>query len=203
MTDSRAPSSAEKHDDYKKPVGEHLIELRRRLLWAFAAMGLGTIICFMFVEHIYGFLVRPLAEAMGDDEGRRLIYTGLTEAFFTYLKVAFFAGIFLTFPVLAIQIWKFIAPGLYKHEKRIAVPLLISSIILFYAGMAFAYFVVFPIMFGFFGAFGLDWISKQTTIAGPPSGPDKPVDVDTKIEVPTVTTVTTRAADEGEADVRG
>lgn len=153
MTDPRAPSSAEKQDDHKKPVGEHLIELRRRLLWAFAAMGLGTIICFIFVEHIYGFLVRPLAEAMGDGEGRRLIYTGLTEAFFTYLKVAFFAGIFLTFPVLAIQIWKFIAPGLYKKEKHAFLPFLIATPLLFFMGGACVYFIVMPMAWPFFLSF--------------------------------------------------
>src|SRR6185436_10900595 len=100
---------------------EHLIELRRRLLWSFAAMAAGTLFCFIYARDIYGFLVRPLAEAMGD-EGRTLIYTGLTEAFVTYIKVAFFAGVFLTFPILAVQVWKFIAPGLYEKERRAFLP---------------------------------------------------------------------------------
>ncbi|HEY8190229.1 MAG TPA: twin-arginine translocase subunit TatC, partial [Micavibrio sp.] len=91
-----------------RPLTEHLIELRRRLLWAFGAMFAGTILCYIYVEPIYGFLVEPLAHAMGPESTGRLIYTGLAEAFFTYLKVAFFAGMFLTFPILAIQVWKFV-----------------------------------------------------------------------------------------------
>lgn len=120
------------------PLAEHLLELRRRLMWAFAAMIAGTALCFIFVEEIYGFLVRPLAEAMGDKGTQRLIYTGLTEAFFTYLKVAFFAGIFLTFPILAAQIWKFVAPGLYKNERHAFLPFLVATPVLFFsAGRAF------------------------------------------------------------------
>lgn len=132
------------------PLSAHLIELRRRLIWAFAAMIAGTAVCFIFVEEIYGFLVRPLAEAMGDKGTQRLIYTGLTEAFFTYLKVAFFAGIFLTFPILAAQIWKFIAPGLYKNERRAFLPFLVATPVLFFLGGACVYYVVMPLAWQFF-----------------------------------------------------
>lgn len=132
------------------PLAEHLLELRRRLMWAFAAMIAGTALCFIFVEEIYGFLVRPLAEAMGDKGTQRLIYTGLTEAFFTYLKVAFFAGIFLTFPILAAQIWKFVAPGLYKNERHAFLPFLVATPVLFFLGGACVYYIVMPLAWQFF-----------------------------------------------------
>ena len=95
----------------------HIMELRTRLLWCFAAMIAGTAICYIFREPVYGFLVTPLANAMGEGSTNRLIYTGLTEAFLTYLRVSFFAGCFLTFPFLLWQVWMFVAPGLYKNEK--------------------------------------------------------------------------------------
>jgi sec-independent protein translocase protein TatC len=132
------------------PIHEHLLELRQRLLKCFLIMLAGTAICFLFVEEIYGFLVQPLAGAMGPDSTQRLIYTGLTEAFFTYLKVSFFAGIFLTFPILAIQLWKFIAPGLYKNEKTAFLPFLIATPLLFFLGGACVYYFVMPLAWLFF-----------------------------------------------------
>ncbi|MCB9989579.1 MAG: twin-arginine translocase subunit TatC [Rhodospirillales bacterium] len=137
----------------KQPLAEHLTELRRRVLWSFAALIAGTALCFVFVEDIYGFLVAPLAKAMGPDSTQRLIYTGLTEAFFTYIKVSFFAGLFLTFPVLAMQIWKFIAPGLYKEERKAFLPFLIATPVLFFAGGAMVYYVVMPLAWKFFLGF--------------------------------------------------
>lgn len=140
-------------DDTKQDLMGHLIELRRRLLISFLCMGLGTILCFVFVEDIYGFLVKPLAASMGDAGTGRLIYTGLTEAFFTYLKVAFFAGTFLTFPILAAQIWMFVAPGLYKNEKGAFLPFLIATPLLFFAGSACVYYVIMPVAWPFFLSF--------------------------------------------------
>lgn len=142
-----------KPEEEARPLLDHLTELRKRLLWSFLAMGLGTAACFFFVEEIYGFLVAPLAGAMGEESTGRLIYTGLTEAFFTYLKVAFFAGIFLTFPLLAIQLWKFVAPGLYKTEKRAFLPFLIATPVLFFLGGACVYYVVMPLAWPFFLSF--------------------------------------------------
>ncbi len=136
-----------------QPFSVHLVELRTRLLWALAAMAIGTAVCFMFVEEIYGVLVRPLANAMVAGDSQRLIYTGLTEAFFTYVKVAFFAGVFVTFPVLLLQIWGFIAPGLYKNEKRAFLPFLIATPILFFLGAACVYFLVIPMAWPFFLSF--------------------------------------------------
>jgi sec-independent protein translocase protein TatC len=157
MTSSapQIPPATEPHhnDDMARPLGEHLIELRRRVLWSFLAMVLGMSVCYMFVEDIYGFLVQPLATAMGPDSTNRLIYTGLTEAFFTYIKVAFFAGVFLTFPILAMQLWKFIAPGLYKKERKAFLPYLVATPVLFFAGGAMVYYVVLPMAWPFFLSF--------------------------------------------------
>lgn len=127
----------------------HLTELRRRMLWAFAAMTLGTIICWFFKESIYGFLIQPLADA----GSQRLIYTGLTEAFFTYLKVSFFAGIFLTFPILLAQVWFFVAPGLYKNERGAFLPYLVATPVLFFLGGAVVYYVIIPLAWPFFLSF--------------------------------------------------
>lgn len=131
------------------PLAGHVTELRRRLIWAFAAMGVGTAICWLFKEPIYGFLVEPLARA----GSQRLIYTGLTEAFFTYLKVSFFAGIFLTFPILLAQIWLFIAPGLYKREKNAFLPYLVATPLLFFLGGAAVYYGIIPMAWPFFLSF--------------------------------------------------
>lgn len=135
------------------PLMDHFIELRTRLVWVFATMALGTAACFAYVEPIYGFLVEPLAAAMGQGDSQRLIYTGLTEAFFTYVKVAFFAGIFLTFPILLMQVWLFVAPGLYKKEKRAFLPFLVATPVLFFLGGACVYYVVLPMAWPFFLSF--------------------------------------------------
>ncbi len=145
-----------------KPLLSHLVELRRRLLWAFGAMAIGMGICFYFSAPIYGFLVQPLAQAMGEGDSQRLIYTGLTEAFFTYMKVAFFAGVFLTFPILLWQVWIFIAPGLYKNERQVFLPFLIATPVLFFIGGAFVYFLVLPIAWPFFLSFQTN--AEQTAL---------------------------------------
>ena len=139
--------------EVKQPVTSHLIELRKRLMWVFGAMAIGTALCFLFVESLYGFLVEPLANAMGEGSTNRLIYTGLTEAFFTYLKVAFFAGIFLTFPILLTQIWLFVAPGLYKDEKNAFLPFFAATPLLFFAGGAVVYYGIIPMAWPFFLSF--------------------------------------------------
>ncbi len=136
-----------------KPFVEHLLELRTRLLWAFTAMIIGMAISYLYKEQIYGFLVAPLANAMEPNGTGRLIYTGLTEAFFTYLKVAFFAGLFLTFPIIAVQIWRFIAPGLYKEERYAFLPFLIATPVLFFCGGAVVYYGLLPMALPFFLSF--------------------------------------------------
>ncbi len=129
----------------------HLTELRRRLLWSVAAYCVAFLICYSYAEPIYGFLVAPLSEALHGD--RRMIYTGLTEAFYTYLKVGAFAGFFLSFPVIAIQIWGFVAPGLYKNERQAFLPFLIATPVLFISGAALLYYGVMPMLIGFFLGF--------------------------------------------------
>ncbi|MCB1841197.1 MAG: twin-arginine translocase subunit TatC [Alphaproteobacteria bacterium] len=140
-------------DNIKQPLIAHVLELRKRLIWVFSTMILSTIICYFYVNEIYGFLVMPLANAMGPGDTQRLIYTDLTEAFFTYLKVAFFSGIFLTFPVLLIQVWIFVAPGLYEKEKRAFLPFLAATPILFFLGAACVYYLVLPMAWPFFLSF--------------------------------------------------
>ncbi len=140
-------------DKTAKPALSHLMELRIRLLWVIGVMILGTSVCFFFVDEIYSFLVRPLANSMNENDTNRLIYTGLTEAFFTYLKVAFFAGVFLTFPVLLMQVWVFVAPGLYKNERKVLLPFLVATPILFFAGGACVYYLVLPMAWPFFLSF--------------------------------------------------
>lgn len=137
----------------QQPLLEHIGELRHRIMWSVLAMIAGTVLCYIFVKPIYGFLVKPLADAMGPHDSQRLIYTNLTEAFFTYLKVAMFAGSFLTFPILAHQLWMFISPGLYKREKSTVLPFLIASPLLFFMGGSLVYFVVLPMAWKFFLSF--------------------------------------------------
>jgi len=132
-------------DDTRAPLLDHLVELRKRLLWSFAALGAAFLICLHFAEPIFAFLVQPLLRA---GQGK-LIYTDIFEAFFVNLKVAFFAAIMLAFPVMAAQIWQFVAPGLYAREKRAFLPFLILTPILFLAGAALAYYVAMPIALHF------------------------------------------------------
>jgi sec-independent protein translocase protein TatC len=148
MTDTQGTA-----DPAVMPFTGHLIELRKRLMWAFLTMIVGTIICYIFVEPIYGFLVAPLAAAMDAESTGRLIYTGLTEAFFTYMRVAFFAGIFLTFPILLAQIWLFVAPGLYKNERNAFLPYLVATPVLFFLGGALVYYLIIPMAWPFFLSF--------------------------------------------------
>jgi sec-independent protein translocase protein TatC len=132
-------------DGSKAPLLDHLIELRRRLLWSFAALGVAFSICLYFARDIFAVLVHPLLVA-GQS---KLIYTQIFEAFFVELKVAFFSAIMLAFPIIANQLWLFIAPGLYKKEKRAALPFLFATPILFTMGASLAYFVAIPLALHF------------------------------------------------------
>jgi sec-independent protein translocase protein TatC len=140
-------------DDRQMPLLDHLIELRNRLMYSCAAILIGFVICYFFSEQIYAFLVRPLADIYHGEAGRRMIYTGLAEAFFTYVKVAFWAGAFLAFPFVAAQLWMFIAPGLYRNEKQAFLPFLAATPVLFFLGGATAYYVIFPLAWRFFVSF--------------------------------------------------
>lgn len=138
------------------PLLSHLVELRNRLVWCTAVLFIAIIASYFFAKDIYSFLVDPLAQAMkgqGAEVPRRLIYTNLTEAFFTYMGVAVWTGFFVTAPFILIQIWRFMAPGLYANEKKIIAPYLFLTPFLFYAGAAAAYYLVFPAAWHFFLSF--------------------------------------------------
>lgn len=136
-----------------QPIIAHLLELRRRLMVCAGVFLAATIGCYMLAPQVYGFLVQPLADAFPDAAQRRLIYTGLTEAFVTYLRLAVFAGFFVSFPVIAAQGYLFVAPGLYRTERRALIPYLVAAPLLFAAGAAFAYYFIFPAAWKFFLGF--------------------------------------------------
>jgi sec-independent protein translocase protein TatC len=138
-------------DDEKQPFLGHLEELRQRLIASAIAVGVGFGLCYIFSERLFQILIIPLKENM--PEGDRLIYTNLPEMFFTYLKTALIAGILLVAPFIFYQLWMFIAPGLYKKEKKYVIPFVVFSSILFVGGGLFGYFVVFPFGFKFFLGF--------------------------------------------------
>ena len=141
----------------------HLVELRSRLLSSLLIIFIIFIISYVFAEHIYNFLVEPYANAVKNDKiPRRLIFTALHETFITYIKVAFFSAIFLGSPVLLIQIYKFIAPGLYKNEKKAILPYLISTPILFIFGGLLVYYLVMPLAIKFFLSF--ESIGSKTSL---------------------------------------
>ena len=140
----------------EKEIGfiSHLTELRRRLISSLIFLAVLFIICYIFSDHIYGFLVEPYSNAVKDDNvERRLIFTALQETFLTYLKVSFFAAFFATSPFILIQIWKFIAPGLYKHEKKAIMPYLVLTPILFLLGGMLVYYLIMPLAIKFFLSF--------------------------------------------------
>lgn len=139
-------------DESQAPLLDHLIELRNRLLRCVLALALAFALCLPFADRIFGYLVRPLTAAFPAGEGR-LIYTQLYEAFFVEIKVALFSAFFISFPIIANQLWSFVAPGLYAREKRAFLPFLIATPVLFAAGAALAYFLVMPTAFSWFLAF--------------------------------------------------
>jgi sec-independent protein translocase protein TatC len=127
-------------DDSKQPLLEHLIELRRRLLWSLATLVVCFFVCFAFARNIFAVLVQPLLRA---GQGK-LIYTDIYEAFFTQVKVSLWAALMLSFPVIATQLWRFVAPGLYVREKKAFLPFLLLTPVFFAVGASFAYFVAMP-----------------------------------------------------------
>lgn len=136
-------------DDTKVPLLDHLIELRGRLLKCVWALFITGAICFYFSDKLFAFLVQPLKEAFGDGGGR-LVYTKLYEAFFVQVKVAIFGAFCLSFPIIANQLWAFVAPGLYAKEKKALLPFIVMTPVLFLMGASLAYYVVMPTAFHFF-----------------------------------------------------
>ena len=139
-------------DETQAPLLDHLIELRTRLVRCVLALAIAFGVCLYFADPILGFLVQPLKDAFPDGEGQ-LIFTKLYEVFFVELKVALFAGFCISFPIIANQLWAFVAPGLYAREKRAFLPFLLATPILFTCGAALAYFVVMPTAFAWFLGF--------------------------------------------------
>jgi len=137
-------------DASKAPLIEHLVELRQRLMWSVVAILIGFVLCFTFAKDIYNFLLVPYQWAVGEDVPIGMIYTAPQEFFFTQLKVALFGAIFLTFPVIAAQLYMFVAPGLYRNERHAFLPFLIATPVLFLIGGALVYFVVMPLAMQFF-----------------------------------------------------
>jgi sec-independent protein translocase protein TatC len=144
---------AEDIDDKKMPLMEHLIELRQRLLYSIVAFFVAFIVAYQFHQPIFNFLVQPLNHVFEGQAGRRMIFTAPTEAFFTYIKVAFFTGICLSFPIIANQLWKFVAPGLYKHERNAFLPFLVATPVMFTLGATLLYYGVLPVAMQFFASF--------------------------------------------------
>ena len=133
---------------------EHLTELRSRLIKSIIYLFVFFIICYFFAENIYNFLITPYADAVKDDgENRRMIFTALHETFITYLKVAFFAAMFISSPIFLTQIWKFVAPGLYKNERKTLLPYLIATPTLFLLGGMLVYYLIMPLAIKFFLSF--------------------------------------------------
>jgi len=141
-------------NEKKSSFIEHLKELRSRLIKSILYLFLFFIVCYFFAENIYNFLVEPYADAVKDDgSNRRMIFTALHETFITYLKVAFFTAMFITSPIILIQLWKFVAPGLYKNEKKALLPYLIATPILFLFGGMLVYYLIMPLAIKFFLSF--------------------------------------------------
>lgn len=137
-------------DASKAPLLEHLIELRHRLMWSVVAIFVGFVLCFTFAKDIYNLLLVPYQWAVGEDVPIGMIYTAPQEFFFTQLKVALFGAIFLTFPIIAAQLYMFVAPGLYRNERQAFLPFLVATPVLFLIGGALVYFVVMPLAMQFF-----------------------------------------------------
>lgn len=140
-------------DEKRMPLLDHLIELRMRLIYCVVGFVACFFVAFFFKEDIFFFLVRPLARLMESRTGARMIFTAPQEAFFTYVKQSFFVAAFISFPIVASQVWMFVAPGLYKHEKRAFLPFLVATPVLFFLGGAMVYYIIFPVAWDFFLGF--------------------------------------------------
>ncbi|GGO77176.1 Sec-independent protein translocase protein TatC [Marinobacterium nitratireducens] len=157
------PSGDAPEQDQEQPLISHLVELRQRLMWSMLIILAVFLALFYFSNDLYEYISAPLTALL--PEGTSMIATDVTSPFFAPFKLTMMVSIFAAMPFILHQIWGFISPGLYRHEKRIAVPLLVSSIFLFYSGIAFAYFVVFPLIFGFFTSVGPENVAVMTDIS--------------------------------------
>jgi sec-independent protein translocase protein TatC len=149
-------------DDEKIPFTEHLDELRKRLITCFIAVGVGFVVAYGFSGKLFEILTHPLVSVM--KSGDKIIFTGVAEAFFTYMKVAFIAGIGLASPVIVYQFWMFVAPGLYEKERRLVIPVVLLSTVFFVGGALFGYFIVFPVGFEYLMSFGTETIRPMPSM---------------------------------------
>ncbi len=147
------PQTADPVEEHKMPLMSHLIELRTRLIYSIGGFLLCFIAAYYFAQPIFDFLTHPLEQVYHGQTGRRMIYTAPTEAFFTYVKVAFFTAAFVAFPLIATQIWLFVAPGLYRHEKAAFLPFLVATPVMFVLGASLLYYFILPFALQFFASF--------------------------------------------------
>jgi len=174
MSGEKDAADAAELDHSAAPLLEHLIELRRRLIWVAVYILVAFVVCFYFNEEIYVFLAQPFVDvSLKYGQDAKMIYTGMHEAFFVYLKISFFAAFCLTFPLISIQLWKFVAPGLYGNERKAFLPFLIGTPVLFLMGAALAYYFVIPNAWNFFMSFQLgsqtgpaDGVMDKAQLAG-------------------------------------
>ena len=160
--ENNSPDEQSELDEKEQTLMDHLVELRDRLLHMVLAILIVFVALFAFAEDIFTLAADPLLALM--PEGTSMIATGVTSPFLVPFKLVLLLSVLLTIPYLLHQIWSFIAPGLYRHEKRMAGPLLVSSVVLFYCGIAFAYFIIFPILFGFFIGIAPEGVAVMTDI---------------------------------------
>ena len=160
--ESHQPGEPSEFEAGKMSFLEHLDELRKRLVITVLALLVGFLVCFAFIGPIFDFIMRPLQEILPD--GGRLVYTEPTEAFFLYIKIAALAGLMLAMPVILSQLWLFVTPGLYAHEKRFAIPFVVLASGFFVGGALFSHFVLFPVAWTFFAGFASDYMEFMPRI---------------------------------------
>jgi sec-independent protein translocase protein TatC len=149
-------------DGAKMSFLEHLDELRKRIIWSLASVGVGVLITFFFIGDIFEFIMRPMQRML--PPAQTLIYTDPSEAFMLQVKIALIAGLIVASPAVFTQVWLFIAPGLYAHEKKLAIPFVAMSTVLFVAGAAFSHYVVFPLVWRFFASFTTDFLTYMPRV---------------------------------------
>jgi sec-independent protein translocase protein TatC len=149
-------------DEKKLPLTAHLQELRKRLILSFIGVGAGFVLCYVFAESIFDILAAPLLKMM--PKGGSLVFISVAEAFFTYMKVAFIAGLIITSPFVLYQIWAFVAPGLYRHEKSYVIPFVVAGSFFFALGILFGYYVALPVGFKFLLGFSTDFIKPMPSM---------------------------------------
>ena len=175
-TPLKSPPRPDDIDESAAPLIEHLTELRTRLIWSVLAFLVAMVLCFTVWNPIYNFLTKPLCNALasrGQECG--MILVKLEEGFFVAIKISFFGGFVLSFPIIAFQLWRFVAPGLYRSEKQAFLPFLIASPVMFFLGAAFAYYVILPMAYSFFltfqqGGLGLPGDGEVVDAANPMAG---------------------------------